>query len=424
MTAVPAPRPRHAPPSRLRVVVPALWFYPERKSGSSRLAYDEACYLASLGHEVWLVAQHAAPGGAAADYVRHGDLHVLRYARPAWAGLDPRPKNVHIARTRRLLARHVPAAVDLVHCHTLLTGAAALDAFPAARTCYSLHSPVAAELAATGRGAWWPRRLRLRIAAAANARLEQRCLSRCDVVTADSRFTRELVERLHGRDLASRVQVVPGWVDFSRFTISGARPAARQALGWPGDRPVLFSVRRLVPRMGIDRLLDAALALKRAERKFLLVLAGSGPDRTALEAKSRAAGLTRVVTFAGTVPDETLPAMYAAADAFVLPTAELECFGLIAVEALACGTPVLATPVGAIPEIVGEVEPAWLARDASAGAIADLVGRFLDGLLPAHAPPALRAFAEARFAAAAAIPRLAALALGEPVTPSAAGALS
>ena len=71
--------------------------------------------------------------------------------------------------------------------------------------------------------------------------------------------------------------------------------------------------------------------------------------------------------FIGHVADEVLPDMYAAADAFVLPTTELECFGLIALEALACGRPVLATPVGAIPEILEPIEPRWLCRDNSAG---------------------------------------------------------
>ncbi len=61
--------------------------------------------------------------------------------------------------------------------------------------------------------------------------------------------------------------------------------------------------------------------------------------------------------FLGFIPDNELPLYYQASDAFVLPTRELEGFGLVAVEALACGTPVLGTPVGAIPEILGELQP-------------------------------------------------------------------
>ena len=84
-----------------------------------------------------------------------------------------------------------------------------------------------------------------------------------------------------------------------------------------------------------------------------------------------------------------MPLVYAACDAFVLPTSDLECFGLIALEALSAGRPVLATPVGAIPEIVRKFEPAWLARSAATEGIADLLRQYLTGKLPQHAPKQL-----------------------------------
>jgi glycosyltransferase involved in cell wall biosynthesis len=95
--------------------------------------------------------------------------------------------------------------------------------------------------------------------------------------------------------------------------------------------------------------------------------------------------------FLGRIPDEELPAMYAACDAFVLPTAQLECFGLIMLEALASGRPVLATPVGAIPEVLGRIEPKWLADDQTERALTRLLCSFLTGQLPSHPPEQLRA---------------------------------
>jgi glycosyltransferase involved in cell wall biosynthesis len=88
----------------------------------------------------------------------------------------------------------------------------------------------------------------------------------------------------------------------------------------------------------------------------------------------------------GRVEDRELPLAYAACDAFVLPTEELECFGLIALEALSAGRPVLATPVGAIPEIIFKSEPSWLARSAEVEGIADLLRQYLLGNLPEHTP--------------------------------------
>jgi glycosyltransferase involved in cell wall biosynthesis len=89
---------------------------------------------------------------------------------------------------------------------------------------------------------------------------------------------------------------------------------------------------------------------------------------------------------------------YAACDAFVLPTAALEGFGIIALEVLASGRPVLATPVGGIPEILEQVEPKWMAGGSDARSIAQVLRQFLDGNLPQHSARELHAFVESRFA--------------------------
>jgi glycosyltransferase involved in cell wall biosynthesis len=99
--------------------------------------------------------------------------------------------------------------------------------------------------------------------------------------------------------------------------------------------------------MGVDLLLEAAPGLKEAT----LVVGGDGPMRPDLEARAAALGVS--ARFTGYVKDEDLPWLYRAADVFILPTRELEGFGLVAIEAMACGTPALGTPVGAIPEVLG-----------------------------------------------------------------------
>jgi glycosyltransferase involved in cell wall biosynthesis len=91
----------------------------------------------------------------------------------------------------------------------------------------------------------------------------------------------------------------------------------------------------------------------------------------------------------GRISDLELPLAYAACDAFVLPTAELECFGIIALEALSAGRPVLATPVGAIPEVISRFDSSWLARSAEVEDITDLLRRYLEGKLPEHTPKQL-----------------------------------
>jgi glycosyltransferase involved in cell wall biosynthesis len=222
------------------------------------------------------------------------------------------------------------------------------------------------------------------------------------------------VRQVHGEALAARFRVVPGWVDLSRFRVIADREAAKVALGWPTDRPVLFCLRRFVPRMGLEALIDAAASLRASGRVFHLVMGGDGPLRENLVARTASLGLAGAVSFPGRAAEDLLATMYGCADAFVLPTAELECFGLIAIEALACGRPVLATPVGAIPEVVGQVEPRWIAGGDNHEALAALIGAFLDGRLPIPPPERLSAFVAQRYSMHDRVAELARLVIGEP----------
>ena len=388
-----------------------LQFYPDRPSGSTRLAYDEAVYLAQRGHEVWVVTQDESGGKPA--HAQQDGLHVLRYPSPRLSPFDPRRMFVHQRLTHHLLGRYVGGSVDFVHGHSLLQYAGALQAYgKTARTCYSVHSPVKLEMQAATRDRPLAQRVNLRLAGLALHAIERRCLERSLRVTADSRYTASLVSQLHGPAIADKVKVIPGWVDLDRFTVRADREELKSSLGWPSDKPVLFTLRRLVPRMGLDRLIEAAREVKAAGLKFSLVIGGAGPLRDRLQAMVSGFGLTDEVRFLGFVPDAELPLLYAAADAFVLPTAELECFGLIALEALACGRPVLATPVGAIPEVLGRVEPRWLAADADAHSLAKLLTDYLVGALPSHQPAELRAFVEEHYSRAKVIETLVRHALG------------
>ena len=151
-------------------------------------------------------------------------------------------------------------------------------------------------------------------------------------------------------------------MDLDRFRIVEDRDQVKRRLGWPTDRPVFLTVRRLVPRMGLDRLVQAAAMLRSAGRSFRLVIGGSGPLRGRLEALVAELDLGDIRQPAGVHRrGGTCPRCTEAADAFVLPTSELECFGLPVLESLACGRPVLAAPAGAIPELLRPFEPSWLA---------------------------------------------------------------
>ena len=140
---------------------------------------------------------------------------------------------------------------------------------------------------------------------------------------------------------------------------------------------LLFTVRNLVPRMGLDTLLHAIAALGDEARALLLLIGGDGPLRPHLQQTIADLGLARTVQLTGFISEQALPKFYQAADVVLMPTQQLEGFGLVTVEALACGTPVLGTPVGAIPEILTPLDPALVTEGADAASLAEGLRRLL-----------------------------------------------
>jgi glycosyltransferase involved in cell wall biosynthesis len=134
--------------------------------------------------------------------------------------------------------------------------------------------------------------------------------------------------------------------------------------------------------MGLENLLLALASIKKRGFRFFTAIGGSGSLRVSLERMCDKLGLQEDVNFMGFMSNSNLPLAYGACDASLIPTAKLECFGIIALEALACGKPTLVTPIGALPEVMGDFQKGWIARDASVKGIADLLLAFLDKKLP------------------------------------------
>ncbi|WP_332673684.1 glycosyltransferase [Aromatoleum sp.] len=186
--------------------------------------------------------------------------------------------------------------------------------------------------------------------------LERLVYRRADrVIVLTSAFRRVLVENYGVSPW--RVHVVPPGVDLDRFS-PGDRGAARERFGLDADAFVAVSVRRLVPRMGLDVLLEAwARALAELPQGAQLLIAGDGSERAALEAQVERLGLAKSVRLLGRISDEDLLELYRAADLGVVPTRSFEGFGLVVIEAAACGTPTIVTDIGGLPEAVHSLDP-------------------------------------------------------------------
>ncbi|MFD2328436.1 glycosyltransferase family 4 protein [Cohnella sp. GCM10020058] len=174
-----------------------------------------------------------------------------------------------------------------------------------------------------------------------------------------------------------RIHIVPGAVDTERFRPAGDRASVRRELGFANSDRVLFCVRRLVRRMGVDRLIRAFAEIAAERAEAVLVIAGDGAMRDELQELAFTLGLQNRIVFVGRVSNEQLVNWYQAADVAVVPTVTLEGFGLVTVEALACGTPVLGTPNGGTKEILGSFDDRLMFKDDSPEAMADLLRRVL-----------------------------------------------
>jgi UDP-N-acetylglucosamine 2-epimerase (non-hydrolysing) len=366
----------------MRILVATDQWFPDVLGGAARVAAESARHLAAQGHEIVVLAPaRAEPAAEDTPVVIHRVLNrsVL-------------PQTLTDIFSTRRAARSAGDGFDLLLAHQTTTALGLAAAFPETPLALVYHASAAREarFARARRGGL--RRVLGYPLAGLLAAIERRAVRRADLILVLSDFSRSLLLADHDVDPA-RVRKVTVGVDTERFS-PGDRTAARQRLGLDPSGEFLFTVRRLEPRMGLDSLLHA-LAL--GDVGASLAIAGTGSMRGQLEKLAAQLGLNGRVQFLGQVPDDELPDWYRAADAFVLPTAAYEGFGMVTAEALACGTPVVGTPVGATPELLEPLEPAFVAAGAEPGDIATAVGRVLHSAVDEKLRDRCRLYAAERF---------------------------
>lgn len=196
-----------------------------------------------------------------------------------------------------------------------------------------------------------------------------------DVLTVVSRYTRSRFASAFGPQAA--LEHLPPGVDTERFAPDPqARKEIRARYGL-GDAPVVGCVSRLVPRKGQDTLIEILPALRERVPGTRLLLVGGGPYRDRLRRMAERGGVEQHVVITGGVPSVELAAHHAAADVFALPCRtrggglDVEGLGIVALEAAACGLPVVVGDSGGAPETVDEPTTGFVVGGRDPGALAD-----------------------------------------------------
>jgi glycosyltransferase involved in cell wall biosynthesis len=344
------------------LIATAVWF-PDSIGGVARVATDTARHLARRGHDVAVVV----PSGVEA--ASHNGL-----------SLHPRLPQTVLPNTATdipatvLAARRLDGPWDVLLGHQPTTAAGLAMAGLDAPLAVAYHASTPREI----------RYLRERLPAGLErtsthliepilVRSERYALRRAEKVLVLSDFTRTLLAHDHP-DSLGRVVKVWGGVNTEEFSPGDGHEAARERLGIDPGEQLLLTVRRLDVRMGLEVLIEALVELPASVK---LAIAGKGMLRETLERIARERGVEGRVRFLGPVPDAELRDWYRAADAFVLPTVAYEGFGIATAEALASGTPVIGTPVGATAELLNPLEPAMVTAGTSPAQLREGIERVL-----------------------------------------------
>jgi len=351
--------------------------------GMSVYIREVALRLASRGHRVDIFTRHHEPFHSPVVRLAQG-VRLIHLE----AGVDPDPPKLSLVNhleefvsSLERFRRKTGIEYDLIHSHYWLSGLAGLmlQKIWAAPHVTMFHTLAAVknEMGAAKDEPW------LRIAS------ERRVAGSCDLVIAATDEGKEELGRHYGVR-PGMVRVIPCGVDLQRF-YPADKKAARRVLGLNPEEEVVLYVGRIDPLKGLDRLMEAVSFLDGRPWLRVVIVGGeerSGPEMERLQGLVRRYGLQNRVRFAGRIDQPGLPVFYNAADLLVLPSFH-ETFGLVALEALACGTPVVATKVGGMADLLGEGLNGRLVEGDVGRGLASALKETLAGVRAGLFPPAV-----------------------------------
>lgn len=346
--------------------------------GAERVLFEECIRLAKRGHTIKVLTRKLPHHESDLENISGVEEHRYSFQERIFPFFFKSIMS-DCRKTFRSLEEKFP--YDLINFHQPFSAIGVLSLVgsrrvPCVYTCHSLSfEEYVSRSSSPGNPIKW---LLHHLQISARKSIERTVLKKSDQIVVLSEYTSKKLQRTYGL-APSKVKVIPGGVDLERFKPSGDKASIRARLDLPEDKFILFTVRNLVPRMGLENLISALEIAQNGHKDLLLVIGGEGPLEPELKEQVRRCGVEELVRFAGYIPDEDLPSYYQMADLFILPTTELEGFGLVTVEALASGLPVLGTPVGGTKEILAKLGSDHLFDDSATQSIANGILNALNG---------------------------------------------
>ena len=340
--------------------------------GAERVLFEQTTGLAGRGHNVFIITRRLS---------NHDNDHEVIQGVNEWRYVSNKKKPISFLFSTWINSKKIFKTLDqknhfdCINFHQPFSALGVVSSgsgikIPKIYTCHSLSFEE--YISRNGNSLRFLSKFTNFIQSRGHKKIEQNILNKSNEILVLSKFTKEKINNIY-KIKNDKIRIIPGGVDLNKFALFIDKEIIRKRLNIPSNKIIIFTVRNLVQRMGLKNLIIAINALIKENAEIYLVIGGEGKLKTGLIALARSFGIEDHIHFAGFIPEDKLAAYYQMADLFVLPTKELEGFGLVTLEAMACGLPVVGTPVGGTKEILGNFDPGFLFEGTDPHSMAELI---------------------------------------------------
>lgn len=340
--------------------------------GAERMLHHHLRALVDAGHEVTVLTRQPEPDAEVC--IELADFGIQEFRFP-FSGDKGYKGLMELKKAAKQWWKHHDDAFDVVVSQQPFVMWALLEAgcrLPRLQVCHSL----ACEEYETRHAL--DMNIKHRLAIMAMRKLERKVYQSANKIMVLSAYTQAKLDALFHL-MPNTFVLNPGAAEQVQGLAMDSRDEVRQALAW--QQPVVSTLRNLVPRTGVDLLVQAAAIVKHTHPHVRFVVMGGGVLRDSLQKLAQELGVAEMIEFTGFLPELDVKRRLLASDVFMVPTRGLEGFGLVTLEANVWGTPVLATPISANTELVPNIIHNQLADNASPLALAEKVIWMLDNTL-------------------------------------------